>query len=404
MALNRHVNLANYALGNVLKYRARSMAIVALLMASSGLLCSVEIVREGVMTDVKASLDNGPDVIVQKLVAGRQVPLPDEWVAEIADVPGVRVSTPRVWGYVDVGGGMLMTIVGVNVTEYSSLVGVIGTEIVGDGRFLNDNATRELVIGQGIADLMRNAASPVQIGVGSRIALIAYDGGLLEFTVVGVFESSSTIYSYDMILTDISSARELFGMDNMSCTDVAVWVDYGTNVNSIALAIEGLQAEARVLTRDAIRSTSMATYGTRAGIVAIVWAVFLVSVVMLMFSTSSAGADEARREVGLLKALGFSTVDVLEIRMVEALVLGLLGGSLGISAAILFDYVLGAPLLAGYLLGWSTYLLNSGLPLAISAETCIEVYATTLVPVLVATVVPAWRNAITDPDQVLRGV
>ena len=126
--------------------------------------------------------------------------------------------------------------------------------------------------------------------------------------------------------------------------------------------------------------------------------------VTLAFTVSASGSDEARRVVGLLKALGYDTVDVLEIRMFESLTLGMLGASLGVSLAIVFDYVLGAPILSGYLLGWSFLLLNGGLPLSISAPTIFTLYVVSIVPILVATVVPAWRNAITEPDVVLRGV
>lgn len=90
--------------------------------------------------------------------------------------------------------------------------------------------------------------------------------------------------------------------------------------------------------------------------------------------------------------------------MLECVTLSLLGVSLGISFAIIFDFILGAPLLAGYILGWSLVLLPGGIPLAISLSTIFMVYAVGLVPILVAAVIPSWRNAITEPDIVLRGV
>jgi lipoprotein-releasing system permease protein len=128
------------------------------------------------------------------------------------------------------------------------------------------------------------------------------------------------------------------------------------------------------------------------------------AVVLIAFTASSAISEEARREVGLLKALGFDTVDILEIRMLESISLSLLGVSLGISFAIFYDFILGGPLIAGYLLGWNLNLLPGGIPLTISFSTIFTIYAVGLVPILVASVVPSWKNAITEPDIVLRGV
>ncbi len=404
MGLRRHVNLADYAIGNVFKYRTKSTAIISILVISSGLLGSLEFIREGVVQDVIASIDEGPDVIVQRLEGGRQVMVPTDWRTNISEITGVRLISHRVWGYVSIGNGQLLTVMGINASEYSSIPGMVGTEIVGEGRFLEKDDSRKMVVGEGIIDLMRNAAHPLDVGVGSRIQLIAYDNSLVEFEIVGVFASDSKIFSYDLILTDADSARELLGIAEGECTDIVVWVNYGTIVDSVALVIDMDFPDARVLTRQGIADASLRAYLGRSGIVALMWAVLVFAVVMTAITASGIGSEEARREVGLLKALGFDTASVLEIRLIESLVTSILGGSLGISLAIVYDFVLQAPLLSGFILGWSLALINGGIPLAISTQTLFMIYTVAIVPVLVATVVPAWRNAITDPDIVLRGV
>lgn len=404
MGLRKHSNLVSYALGNVLKYRTRSLAIVTALILSTFLLGSAEFIREGVMTDLNASADEGPDLIVQKLWGGRQAPVPLEWKENLSAIHGVRLATPRVWGYIDVGGGGLLTVMGVNASEYGTIVGTTGTEIMEEGRFLNDTDRYRMVVGEGILDIMRASFAGVSVGIGSALSLIAQNGSLIEFEIIGVFSSNSRIYSNDLILTDLDSARQVLGLEGASCTDYALWAEYGEDLNSVAFRIDTQIADARVLTRDALSDAMLVTYGNRAGVVALLWVVLLMTVILLSFTVSTSGSDEARREVGLLKALGYDTVDVLEIRMFESLTLGMLGASLGVSSAIVFDFILGAPILSGYLLGWSLLLLNGGLPLAISAPTIFTLYVVAIVPLLVATVVPAWRNAITEPDVVLRGV
>jgi ABC-type lipoprotein release transport system permease subunit len=404
MGVRKHSNLASYALGNVLKYRTKSAAIVVALFISTSILCSVEFIREGVVQDISASVDEGPDIVVQRLVGGRQVVVPTDWISNVTDTHGVRLATPRVWGYTDVGNGRLLTVMGINSTEYGSVLGVAGTEILDSGRFLNESDTRKMIVGSGIVDMMAASALSIHIEVGSELSLISYDGELVEFEVIGIFSSDSKIFSYDLILTDIGSAREVLGVDNSSCTDVAVWTEYGSDLNSVAFRLDTGIADARVLTSDAISDAMLKTYGGRAGVVALLWTVVLLAMILLAFTASSAGSEEARREVGLLKALGFDTVDILEIRMMESLTLSLLGVSLGISFAIVYGFVLGAPIIAGFLLGWNLLLLNGGVPLAVTLSTLFTVYVVGLVPILVASVIPSWRNAITEPDIVLRGV
>ncbi|MDF1538282.1 MAG: FtsX-like permease family protein [Candidatus Thorarchaeota archaeon] len=404
MGLQKHSNLARYALGNVLKYRTKSTAIIIALVFSSTILCSAEFIREGLITDITASLEEGPDLIVQKLIGGRQTTVPNQWKDNVSQTTGVNLATTRVWGYTDVGSGALFTIMGVNATEYGSVIGATGTDILENGRFLGQQDIGKIVIGKGIVDMMTASAARITIEVGSLLSLISYNGSLIEFEIIGIFNTDSNIFSYDMILTDQNSARRLLGVDNSSCTDIAVWANQGAYLSDVAFRLDTTIAEARVLTRDAISDTMQKTYGERAGVIALLWAVMLATVVLLAFTISSAGSDETRREVGLLKALGFDTVDILEVRMIESVVLGTLGASLGISFAIIFDFVLGAPILSGFLLGWNVQIMNAGLPLAISIPTIFVVYSVAIIPILVASVVPAWKNAITEPDVVLRGI
>lgn len=404
MGVRKHSNLASYALGNVLKYRTRSAAIILALFLSTSILCSIEFIREGVVQDISSSLDEGSDIVIQRLVGGRQVPIPTDWVSNVTETTGVRSATPRVWGYADVGSGSLLTIMGVNASEYGSIIGAVGTDIIGDGRFLNESDRRKMIVGQGIVDLMAASAMPLEVQSGTLLSLITFDGELIEFEVIGVFSSDSKIHSYDMILTDILSASEVLGYENNTCTDIAVWVTPGADLNSVAFRLDTAIPEARVLTQDAISDSMLKAYGGRAGMAALLWTIVLMALVLIAFTASSAISEEARREVGLLKALGFDTVDVLEIRMLESITLSLLGVSLGISFAIFYDFILGGPIIAGYLLGWSLNLLSGGIPLTISLSTVFTVYAVGVVPILVAAVVPSWRNAITEPDIVLRGV
>jgi len=404
MGVRKHSNLANYALGNVLKYRTRSAAIILALFISTSILCSVEFIREGVVTDVTTSIGEGPDIVLQRLVGGRQVSIPDSCMTNVTNTTGVQMATPRVWGYSDVGSGSLLTVMGVNATEYGNMLNAVGTDTLDTGRFLNSTDYRKMVIGQGIVDLMATAAIPLHVQEGTLLSLITFEGELIEFEVIGIFNSDSKIYSYDMIVTDLQSAREVLGYSNTTYTDIAIWTTFGSDLNSVAFRLDTRIAEARVLTRDAISDSMLKAYTGRAGFIALLWLIVLLAVVILAFTSSSAGSEEARREVGLLKALGFDTIDILEIRILESVTLSLLGVSLGISFAIIFDFFLGAPLLAGYILGWGLALLHGGIPLAISFSTLFIVYAVGLVPILVAVVIPSWRNAITEPDIVLRGV
>jgi ABC-type lipoprotein release transport system permease subunit len=65
-------------------------------------------------------------------------------------------------------------------------------------------------------------------------------------------------------------------------------------------------------------------------------------------------------------------------------------------------HVADAPLFEPVLRGWSTLSPARRLDPAVGALEVLTLFVLTVVPYTVATVVPAWRAATTDPDAVMR--
>jgi len=158
-----------------------------------------------------------------------------------------------------------------------------------------------------------------------------------------------------------------------------------------------------VLTKDLLASAQETTYGARSGFFAMVWFLLLISVAIVAFNQTVVVGHESRFEIGLLKALGFSTSDIIQIRLIEGTVLGFLAGSAGIVLGVFYNSVLNAPVLKDFMLGWATLYPAFPVPFLVSAQSIFLTYAITVIPVLFATVIPSWINATVDPDIAMRG-
>ncbi len=207
---------------------------------------------------------------------------------------------------------------------------------------------------------------------------------------------------------NLNAARDFFNIPSDEVTDLMVYitpVDAATKsalVNVVARQITELP-NCRVVTKDVLLSAQEKTYGDRSGFFSIVWYVILIAVAIVAFNQTVVVGHESKFEVGLLKSLGFSTSDVIQVRLIESLVLGTLAGAIGLSIGILFDVVLGAPVLRDFMLGWANLYPSFPVPFFISAQTVFFTFAVTIVPLLFATVIPSWLNATVDPDISMRG-
>ena len=159
----------------------------------------------------------------------------------------------------------------------------------------------------------------------------------------------------------------------------------------------------RVVTKDVLLDAQQKTYGDRSGFFSIVWYVILIAIAIIAFNQTVVVGHESKFEVGLLKSLGFSTSDIIQVRFVESLVLGALAGAIGLSIGILYDSVLGAPVLRDFMLGWANLYPSFPVPFLINPQTVLFTFAVTIVPLLFATVIPSWLNATVDPDIAMRG-
>ena len=124
--------------------------------------------------------------------------------------------------------------------------------------------------------------------------------------------------------------------------------------------------------------------------------VSLVVAAVGIITTLFTSVMERTREIGLLKALGFKNSHILAMFLSEALIIGLIGGSLGLLAGYLgANFLLARPIRFGP--GPGVFIQ----PL-FQAETLILIWVFTLVVSLIAGFYPAWRGSRLNPVEALR--
>ncbi|NOZ58345.1 MAG: ABC transporter permease [Euryarchaeota archaeon] len=385
MSLRKHLNILDYAARFMLRRKGKNLATLLVFTLVVFMLASVVMMMGSLKKEAEETLALAPDITVQKIVAGRQGLVPLSYAARIEEIRGVSRVEPRVWGYYyDAVEDATYTILGVESLPFA----VVEGSPPGEG---------EVAVGYAIAEKKR-------IRPGDRIILRDYRGNYVKFTVAGVFSSSSSLQSADIIAMPRATAREFFGIPPEVANDLAVYVANPAELTNIAYKISLALPDARVLTRAQIRETYDAIFGWRSGIFLASIIGALLAFAILVWDRASGLSAEEKREIGILKALGWSTGDVLEMRTYEGVLLALNSYLLGIILAYLHVYQLGAPLLKPVLLGWSTLYPSFELMPALSVEDLLLIFMVSVVPFLAAVVVPSWRASTVDPDEAMRGI
>lgn len=379
-------SLLRFALGSLARRRGRALALGLALATVVHLVASVTWLADALGAEIARGVAGMPDVTVQGIVAGRPALVAVDALDALRARPGVRAVVPRVWGY------LYVPAVSANVVVVGRTAQDAPARLV-RGRF--PSRPSECALG-------RELAHALGVRTGDRIAVPAGEAYAL-FHVVGTFSESSALRTADVMLVSPDDARRLLSVPADRATDLAVALTTPDESAAVASEIRRAMPTARVLERTLLARTYTLTLDTRAGLVAAMLVPALVCFLLLAWERLTGVGEAERREIALLKVVGFSTSDVLTLRLVENLVLAFIATALGAALAYVYVFHLGAPGLARALFGWSQITPTLRLAPTISVASLAMLLLGTIAPFVLASVVPAWRLAMTDPEALLRG-
>lgn len=385
--MRRQLALLDYALGALRRRAGKSVALTLGLAFVVALFGSTLFLTDALEREYALSAERMPDLTVQRLVAGRPALIDVAAASDIAELPAVRRARARVWGYYFFRAlEANVTIVGVEPEE--------GLDVALEAGRLPRRAG-EVAVGAALADLLG-------LRVGDELG-VPIGGEVVFSDVVGTFGDASALRTADLILTTSDHARRLLGVPEGMATDLAVDLTTADEAAIVTARVEERVAGARVLDKRLLRRTYELTFDTRGGLLAAMLLPALAAALLLAWERLTGLGATERREIGVLKAVGFGTADVLAVRMWESLAIALGAAVLGLVAAYVHVFVLGAPGLAHALLGWSAIHPPFTLAPALDVSQLVASIAAVVVPFVALSVVPAWRAAMIDPDRALRG-
>ncbi|MCL6622550.1 MAG: ABC transporter permease [Syntrophobacterales bacterium] len=367
--------LLDFALSCLWRRRGKNLALLTVYTLVVFAVASVMFFTQALKREAALVLGATPELLVQKLTLGRHDLIPADYTHRIREIRGVGQVTGRLWGY-----------------YYDPQVRANYTVLAPQGVEVPE---RTVLVGAGIARVRH-------LTRGATLTFQGYDGKPYSFQVRGVLSPESELLSADLILMSAADLRRLFGLPEGLYTDLTVAVANPREVSTVAAKIQELYPDTRPIVREEIRRTYEAAFDWRAGILLAVLSGALLAFLIFAWDKAAGLSAEERREIGLLKALGWDTAEVLQLKFWEGAVVSLTAFFLGTVGACLHVFVAPAPLFAPVIKGWSILYPRFRLTPFISLFDLGILFFFTVVPYTVATIVPVWRAASMDPDQVMR--
>jgi len=225
---------------------------------------------------------------------------------------------------------------------------------------------------------------------------------LHTFIVAAVLAHESELVSADLVLMNEADFRRFFAYPDGHYTDIALWVANPLDVRNVGVKLLGTLPDSRPILREEVLRTYESVFNWREGLLLAVLVGALLAFLIFAWDKAAGLTAEERREIGILKAVGWETSDVLLMKAWEGGLISLTAFSFGYVAAHLHVFYLGAPLIEPVMKGWSVLYPRFRLAPQVDELQLATLFLLTVLPYTAATLVPIWRAASTDPDSVMR--
>lgn len=330
--------MIDIALKNVFRQKVRSLLTMLGIAMGIGLILTLGSIGEGLNRQIDEQFGNMAAVIDVRSMSGDGIE--EELILDIGDIDGVEKAIPIGEYRITQGGrrfgGMMGRMMGGSsssgIVEFTAISPedqdyLIGEAIVaGQGRKLDPTDDGDFVLLVGYT-----AAENQYLNVGDEIEYERTENNSREtfsFEVVGILEETGDDTVDGAAYVPLQTMQELEDDDTISrlkvkLSDIEKVEDITDDINQMDDSIRAFSALTIVRTLESTLGTiTMAVYG--------IGAVSIIVGGIGIMNTMIMSVMERRREIGVMKAIGATTTNILTQVLEESAVLSLIGGGIGV--------------------------------------------------------------------------
>jgi ABC-type lipoprotein release transport system permease subunit len=386
---SRHRELFLNALRSVRRNPVRSLVIVLALVGLLTPFVTAIAICEGIKGEYASLVKEGANVYVARDHYGSNAPIELDMKTQLEEIQGITRVVPRVIGRTYVK-GMFLAILGIQP-------GALPPSLrIAQGRA--PGKPGEVILGQ-------DAAAYLKLGIGSRFSLNRNPAQ--QFEIVGLFCSPCRVWNVDLLVMGFEDASLLFGLEGRA-TDLSVYTRPGyEQIVEVFVRLsekeeEGGKPPLRVQTRDLIHRYAQRGFNIKAGVFSGLYCLVLALGIPAIGIISGFGLSERRRDIGVMKALGWQTQEVLETVAMENLILSMVSLPFIALAAAVWIYPLNGAFIARFFVASLDILIPFPVPSRLFPIPCLLGIMMTMILTMVGSVYSTWKTAVVPPSEAMR--
>ena len=358
------------------------------------LLSSVLFISSSIRFSLEETLKVQPDFVVHKTLGGTAVPTPLVWLDEIIDMYGVSNVTPRVYGrYFFEAKEKSFLIVGVDFLEEQSHKNL--KKLMDNTSIKSFLKTEQMMVGEGVKRYLKEHFYK------NEYKFLTPKGLFKTVKIFKTLPSETNLIANDMIVMPIDLARQILGYSQEEVSDIAFNVPNPDEWGLMNDKLASLHYDLQVVNKNEVKKSYENLYNYKGGFFLILFLIVLTTFTLILYQRYSMVNSLEQRQIGLLRALGWSINDVLKLKFTETLILIVFSYIVGVFLAYVFVFIFQAPLLQEVFLGGQNVQNNISFIPVVDFSVLSSIFLLYALPFISAVLIPVWKIAVTDPKEAM---
>ncbi|MFY4822592.1 ABC transporter permease [Aliarcobacter butzleri] len=379
----------------LVKHKSKHFAIFLISIFIVFLTSSILFIKNSLQKEISQALENQSDFIIQKTVANKIKDIDSSLIDEFYEINGVSKVTQRVYGqYYFMPENVYFTIIGIDFFEETTNQDL--KELL---NFLNISKFLEkdsMIIGNGVKKVLDKYAY-----------FDSYDFKLenensKNIKIFKDLPKEANLIANDLIIMDINIAKKILDIKSDFATDIVLDVPNPLERQNVKEQILLKESNIRILQKDELKKEYENMFNYKGGIFLILFIVVIFTFILVLYQRYSMISSNDKREIGILKAVGWSIKDIIKLKIIENFIVAFMAFIIGVIFAYIFVFILQAPILKNIFIGFSNikndFILNQN----IKISNLITLFLFFMVPFLSAVLIPVWKIAVIDATKSMK--
>ena len=377
------------------KHKSKHIAIFIISILIVFLISSVLFISNSLKKEVFFTLNNQSDFVIQKTNNGKIFDTPISWIDDFSSINGLKNLQQRVYGqYYFMFENVYFTIVGVDLFEENTNKNINDLlKTLNISNFLQNDS---MIIGNGIKKIFDKYHY-----------FDSYDFKLLDKNTINIkifkdLPKEANLVANDLIIMDINLAKKILNIDEENSTDIVLNVPNDLEKQNIKEQLILKHSNIRILQKENLKKEYENMFNYKGGIFLVLFIVVIFTFILILYQRYSMISSSDKKEIGILKAVGWSIKDIIKLKIIENFIVGFMAFIIGVIIAYIFVFILNAPILKNIFIGFSNvqndFILNAN----IEFTTLITLFLFFIIPFLSAVLIPVWKIAVIDANESMK--